>query len=202
MTLSRQVLVLDWGCGLFALTHKVNVATCMCNFILIWTDYAESVPLLAIAQDTSSEDRKSGLGGLTLRAGWYPLQALPEKQEKYCVILKEFQVLFSLRNSHRNQWNFSTFPTQLLLLKNAGVSKDWKGCTKVPPHQGSCAEGLHPEEAQGDMLREAYRLLPVFEGTKHVYIMTYLQQPASFGTLVLLKLCPSQAFSLEHQESR
>lgn len=71
---------------------------------------------------------------------------------------------------------------------------------KVLSRKGRCAEGLHPEEAWGDVLRETSRLLPVFEGTKYVYTMTYLQQPVSFGTLVLLKLCPSQALSLEHQE--
>lgn len=88
-----------------------------------------------------------------------------------------------------------SFPHTASLILKCKCLQGLEGLQEVLPSQGNGPEGLHPKE---DVLREASRLLPVFEGTKHVYTMTYLQQPVSFRTLVCLKLCPSQALCLEH----
>lgn len=71
---------------------------------------------------------------------------------------------------------------------------------QVSVRTGRVARRCWRAASPGDVLREASRLLPVFEGTNHVYTMTYLQQTVSFGILVLLKLRLSQVLPMEHQE--
>lgn len=139
-------------------------------------------------------DEKSGLGGLISRAGWYPSQALPEQQREHSAFPKDFKALLSLRSSHKSRGTCPLSP-QLLLSRTQRL----EGLQEGAAPQGKL-DGLFPKEAQGDVLREASRRLPVFEGTKPVYTMTYLQQPVSSGTLLLLKLCLSQALSLEQQK--
>lgn len=117
------------------------------------------------------------------------MQALPEKEQEPCGFPKDFRAPSSPGNSRKKQWDSQLSPHSLSYLK-----------MQVSVRTGGVAQRCRRAASRGDVLREAARLLPRFEGTNHVCTMTYLQQTVSFGILVLLKLRPSQVLPLEHQE--
>lgn len=179
LQVDTQALVLHWGWGFFPgtlsapmwpLAHVVlfkYVAIVLNQCITKTAGNSPGQLLWGVKVRTWSFNKQGRLVHFT-GATW----------EEPCAFSEDFRASFSPGNSSEKNSGTPNFPHTVYLKMQMSV------------RTGRVARRCWRAASPGDVLREASRLLPVFEGTNHVYTMTYLQQTVSFGILVLLKLCP------------